>query len=318
MASSTVATAASLKVGKAGQVFFSSLVAATFWLGCWQTQRYFEKHDMIAQREKELRKSPIPLEPYTMCDPSEIRADQSLVHKFQIGYYYAPKPSLTAESKGAVDAELRRVKLRGVFDYNKTVLVGPRGPPPGALALSGPNSGRSGGNMSTSPQGYFLVTPFYRADQKGTVLINRGWIPMSLLNQNTWDQIITEDGKMPEIVEVDGVLSRTEQPKRFSPPSRAFANQARLQKENSKPRRTLLWMDRVALEEDTNTLGLYPPYIVQTLQDSATPGKWPARPTLDAVGEFKVTPATHVGYAVTWFSLSGCGFFMTRKLLLKR
>ena len=53
----------------------------------------------------------------------------------------------------------RRVNLQGKYQHNKQILIGPRGPPPGALAESGPNSGRSGGGMSSSTQGYWVITP---------------------------------------------------------------------------------------------------------------------------------------------------------------
>ena len=39
------------------------------------------------------------------------------------------------------------------------------------------------------------------------------------------------------------------------------------------------------------------------------------QPTLDSIAEFKVTPAVHAAYAVTWFGLSLAGIIMTRKLM---
>ena len=44
---------------------------------------------------------------------------------------------------------------------------------------------------------------------------------------------------------------------------------------------------------------------------------WPVQPTADKVGEFKVSPAIHAGYAVTWYGLSAAGLYMTRKLLTR-
>jgi hypothetical protein len=74
-------------------------------------------------------------------------------------------------------------------------------------------------------------------------------------------------------------------------------------------------MDRVAIEEETHTLGLYPPHIIQTKvnngadKDDDNEGtsviKFPVQPDISTVGEFKVTPASHLGYAITWSSLSG-------------
>ena len=45
---------------------------------------------------------------------------------------------------------------------------------------------------------------------------------------------------------------------------------------------------------------------------------WPAAPPAQAVGTFKVEPAVHAGYAVTWYGLSAAGLYMTRKMLKTR
>jgi len=47
------------------------------------------------------------------------------------------------------------------------------------------------------------------------------------------------------------------------------------------------------------------------------PSAWPVQPTAEKVGEFKVSPAVHVGYAFTWFGLSAAGLYMTRKLITR-
>jgi hypothetical protein len=44
---------------------------------------------------------------------------------------------------------------------------------------------------------------------------------------------------------------------------------------------------------------------------------WPVTPTADKVGDFKVSPTVHAGYAFTWFGLSGAGLYMTRMLLTR-
>ena len=45
--------------------------------------------------------------------------------------------------------------------------------------------------------------------------------------------------------------------------------------------------------------------------------KFPVQPPLETVGEFKVTPMIHAGYAFTWFGLASAGVVMTRKLITK-
>ena len=44
---------------------------------------------------------------------------------------------------------------------------------------------------------------------------------------------------------------------------------------------------------------------------------YPLQPPVSSVGNFKTTPAVHMGYAATWFGLSGAGWYMTRKLMTK-
>ncbi|CAN0319208.1 unnamed protein product, partial [Ectocarpus sp. 8 AP-2014] len=66
--------------------------------------------------------------------------------------------------------EGRRLRVTGVFDHGKEVLVGPRGAPPGMKATSGPSS------MAPSPMGDFVHTPLKRGDGS-VVLVNRGWVP---------------------------------------------------------------------------------------------------------------------------------------------
>jgi len=44
---------------------------------------------------------------------------------------------------------------------------------------------------------------------------------------------------------------------------------------------------------------------------------WPVRPTAEAASEFEISPAVHAGYAITWYSLSAAGLYMTRKLVTR-
>jgi len=302
------AALASKPLSKGGQLFFSSLVASTFGLGVWQSQRYFEKEELMRKRKQELSNPPVPLPPYTVCAKSELRGDASPIHHFEIGYY---PPLQKSELK-----ENNRVKLTGAYRCSDTILIGPRGPPPGSLDKSGPNAAMAGkGGMSTSPQGYYLITPLRRLDGKGTVLVNRGWLPMSMRDRT---DIICKDDK--GIVDVTGVLASMEQPRRFSPDSRSSMTTNRRRYPGVTPKfKTLLWMDRVAIEEETHTMGLYPPLITQTEDNTKENNvlEFPIVPSSDAVGQPKVTSATHAGYAATWFGLSGFGFIMTRKLLLR-
>ena len=94
-------------------------------------------------------------------------------------------------------------------------------------------------------------------------------------------------------------------------------------------------MDREAMEQMTScNENQHPPLFVQINTEdnennnnnhqlttaaarTTTRRNYPVRPSQEYVGEFKVTPEVHAGYAVTWFGLSGAGVIMTRKLLTR-
>ena len=327
-----------------GTLFFGGLCAATFGLGCWQSARYFEKVDQMQVREDELRAPPVDMTRFTTATGTSNDSNGSN------GDDNSNSAGSKQGSSSSPSSSFRRLVTRGTFDHGREVLVGPRGPPPGALSSTGPSSGRSSGGMSSSPQGYYVVTPLrivaatstgVDGDNNNTILVNRGWVPMSYVKQQnaaagTWS-------RPRGVVTVVGVETVTEKPKFLSPVH-----------DQRTPNR-LLWMDRGALEERTGTGAgtgkgkgkgaggdggdgqhRHPLLLTETAETAETaddstadgspdapplapptPPTFPVRPTAETVGEFKVTPATHAGYAVTWFGLSGAGMIMTRKLLTR-
>ena len=344
--------------GPLGKLFFSSLCVFTFGLGSWQTMRYFDKVEMVKKREDDLN-----LDPFSSFDDWRRNTlDTTIATK--------------TEFKSALKT-YRRVHLHGEYQHQHEILIGPRGPPPGALAESGPNSGRGGGGgMSSSAQGYLVVTPFLvsnnsnqlmKADsfkrgwlgwlgsrssesskQSSTcistndetiVWVNRGWIPRDYINK--YNEIVWSWDRPRGTVQLMAMESNTETPGAFAPPSRLEAMNRTTnsikstsdQKNESKPEcltcpkptppvKKLLWFDRQAMEELTSCAAeCHPPLFVeiQTSEknecDNTT--SFPAKASQEFVGEFKVTPAIHAGYAFTWFGLSSAGIYMTRKLLSK-
>ena len=110
------------------------------------------------------------------------------------------------------DEPFRRLKLHGRFLHENEIYIGPRGPPPGAISSSGPNSGRGGG-LSSSPQGYFVVTPFELSSEygKGTVLINRGWVPRHLIISTSQQNKSHDSFERPlGTLDIVGVASKVE------------------------------------------------------------------------------------------------------------
>jgi len=376
----------------AGKIFFTSLCIGTFGLGSWQTKRYFEKVEMTQKRENDLKMDPLSgLDAWRDTTSS---SDQARNIK-------------TGNTDAASAKSYRRVNLRGKFQHDRGILVGPRGPPPGALAESGPNSGRGGGGgMSSSAQGYWVITPFVVEDNSGggggdgdvgdgsairtteegsevvenskakrgwfgrfwgktspelssesescssnsdtehgpspssssatskeqtIVWINRGWIPRNYISKN--NEITTPWLRPKGTVQLTAMESQTETPKTFSPPSRLDSKDYRRKGNDCERNETvnkLLWLDRNAMEEMMNSSSttapsssLHPPLFVEIKSEDdggkkvqgGGPPRFPVKPTEEYVGEFKVTPAIHAGYALTWFGLSGAGMVMTRTLL---
>ena len=122
---------------------FGGLVGGTFSLGCWQTQRYGWKTELLEKRRENLLKAPLPL-------PAGATASSL-------------PPDLAERG--------RRVVVSGAYDAGRTVKVGPRSPPPGLFE-------RAPG-LGTGPQGFTNITVLRRKDGS-EVLVDRGWSPRGI------------------------------------------------------------------------------------------------------------------------------------------
>ena len=147
---------ASVGISTGGKVFFGSLCAGTFGLGCWQLQRLVEKIDKIEERSMELKMEPI------------------------------------ATDLNFSEQPYRQRLLQGTLRHDKEVLIGPRGAPVGVtlprqgLSAKRGGSGQSSG-MAPGPQGYHVLTPLEvnKSDSpKRVVWINRGWVPKTMVPGN--------------------------------------------------------------------------------------------------------------------------------------
>lgn len=124
-----------------GIAFFSSIVAMTFGLGCWQVQRYQWKVRVTAEEKERYLQSPSSIP--SCSSQQHLSESVSLLHG-------------------------RRVSTAGVFLHDKELLLGPRSAPVGLF-------GEAAQGLATNPQGYYVITPLRRSD--GTVVfVNRGWI----------------------------------------------------------------------------------------------------------------------------------------------
>jgi cytochrome oxidase assembly protein ShyY1 len=164
-------------IGVLGTLFFGSLCVGTFVLGSWQTKRYYEKTKLVQQRNSDLQSEPVAYEEY--CQ--EIQLQQS--------------SSSSKQPDSPIASSFRKIQLHGIYHHEYEILVGPRGPPPGSTYTTE-------GGMSSSPQGYYIITPleiqrsgsdFETAASTTTgtptttskesqyVLINRGWVPRHMV-----------------------------------------------------------------------------------------------------------------------------------------
>lgn len=76
-------------------------------------------------------------------------------------------------------------------------------------------------------------------------------------------------------------------------------------------------MDEAALGQ---VAGVPHPVILAQVRSQKQTGRntlFPVQPPVEAIGEYKVSPMVHAGYAFTWFGLSGAGIYMTRKLITR-
>jgi cytochrome oxidase assembly protein ShyY1 len=168
--------AAQVGLSTAGKAFFGGLCAGTFGLGCWQSKRLLEKQELVASRQIDLA-----MEPSNMLTESAFTSDDT-------------------------QKSFRRVLLTGTFQHDRQVLVGPRGPPAGALP-DGP--GTSAAGMSQAPQGYFIITPMQldsdpsAASSTSTVLVNRGWIPRHMAPPSEHEVQMQERRQQHEVMKME-------------------------------------------------------------------------------------------------------------------
>jgi cytochrome oxidase assembly protein ShyY1 len=132
-------------LGKAGIAFFGSLCAGTFGLGVWQTRRYTEKVELLAQRDRAMALAP---------------SDD--VHR-----------------------AVGRIRINGTFDHAKEFYVGPRGSPlhqsNGSLGV--PQHGYFVFTPLTLKL-HEDSSLSGAAPCEESVLVNRGWVPRQKVDGN--------------------------------------------------------------------------------------------------------------------------------------
>lgn len=224
-------------------------------------------------------------------------------------------------------------------------------PVSGLSAKSGSSKTATASGMQPGPQGFYVLTPMEVFDSSSssssssddatrrTVWINRGWVPKTMvpgadrphykndpLQKAKLDRALRERPpawNRPEgVVELTAIVSKPEKP-RFITPEHDY----------SKRPLQLFWIDGLALR--AIAAELYTAEDPEASSETAMvtqvidgddnsnnnsnngPLVYPLQPPVSSVGSFKTTPSVHMGYAATWFGLSGAGLYMTRKLITR-
>ena len=285
-----------------GVVFFGSIVATAFGLGCWQTKRYFWKIDLIEETRKKYNE--------------DMGKGGDIVSTNILSGTYADLAQYVLSMDG------KKISLIGEFDHSREVLLGPRAAPPGLVTAAAQG-------MATNPQGYYLLTPFKLDNSDHTIFVNRGWVPKGSI-EGSDDKRVLYNVKRPEgIVELTDVIgSKAEERGRFVPANTQQAIDTR----------KLLWIEPVGLEKASGlkvakqssskktgssseealvqmlTSEPVEAAIVEVIDPDDVPMQYPAARRYKQLAEFNVAPETHATYAFTWFSLAAAGVFMTRRL----
>lgn len=197
------------------------------------------------------------------------------------------------------------LQARGKLLHDRTVYVGPR--VKSAMGITTP--------------GHVIITPLQSAEWQRTVLVNRGWAP------DTWRSGLGEEGE-EGVVEVSGVLRRSEQPNRFVPDNKPGDSQ-------------WFWIDAPSIAEhcglpaDTPMMEVFegtssvasaqPPTPMEILARRASstdrhppPNGASTFPKPNATGDLvrlAVMPEDHRNYAIIWFSLSAITGAMALRVL---
>mmetsp|Transcript_20144 Transcript_20144/g.28873 ORF Transcript_20144/g.28873 Transcript_20144/m.28873 type:complete len:278 (+) Transcript_20144:76-909(+) len=183
----------------------------------------------------------------------------------------------------------RRIKIKGYFDHSKELKLGLRSAP---VSLAGSAQG-----LAMNAQGYYIITPFIRED--GTkVFVNRGWVPKRVDTDNSFVYRPTQ------IMSIVCTVSNEEKSGSFAPV-------------NDPKTGNLYWLEGKALQQHIGEGDDKPQVILEATADSSltdranSPVVFPFARDVSEMGEHHIAPITHLVYAVTWFSLSAAGFFMT-------
>ena len=250
---------------------FTALLKPAFFIGCgsicayagtWQIHRREAKKDYIALVNNRISSDPIP------C-PTRV------------------SPNIL------VKRQYTKVKVTGVPDFKKEIVVGPASPP---------QSSGIRGYGRVNDFGGFVYTPIRITADNRIIILNRGWIPHEVAREcNEKEEYFNEDGTMTFI----GYLSTYQEP------------QTQIQSnENFKlDLSQIFWpfLSKKAMNEhwDCNWNENESPIIVNVFEPSTKPRgeEWPQRVQLTDAINLRVSPAQHLSYIGIWYSMAALFFY---------
>lgn len=167
----------------------------SFCLGCWQVKRLDWKVNLIAKCEDSLAKPPLESLPAQL--------DPEVIPEF----------------------EYRRFKIKGRFNYDQEMFLGPR--------------------MKNGELGYLLITPFVRSSGGKPILIERGWIAKNKVVPNTRSSGYLSHLALPQgEVEIEAMF-------------RIMPKRSRLQYEHEKGTRVFNIPDVETMAAESGSLPIY-------------------------------------------------------------
>eukprot|EP00092_Neocalanus_flemingeri_P003753 GFUD01004038.1.p1 GENE.GFUD01004038.1~~GFUD01004038.1.p1 ORF type:complete len:292 (-),score=54.34 GFUD01004038.1:26-901(-) len=242
------------KIGIAGTLFLIAPIS-TFCLGVWQYNRRSWKISTIAELQQKV----------TKAEPVSFDLDE------------------------AVGVEYQKVQVTGSFDNSQEVLIGPRS------YIDGSGGSGAGGIISFGSGvgdrvGYHVVTPFVVSGTGDRILVNRGWVPHTRLQQEQRPQ-----GQISGLTTITGILRIKEETSSMVPPNKVETNK---------------WHSR-DLEALSTKLSTRPVFVDLDLESSRAAAHYGG----PIGGQTRISLRNdHVQYMLTWFGMSA----VTTLLWLKR
>jgi len=218
--------------------------ATAFGLGVWQVQRRKWKLELLEHLEERTNAPPVPL-PFDQED--------------------------------VLNLEFAKVYVRGNFEHDKVVYIGPR-----SLLKDGNASG--GGSLfgNSDGIGFHVITPFKLENSDKKILVNRGWVPRNKISSTSRGEILEND-----TIDLIGVVRKTEKGQKFMP-----KNAENTQK----------WSTR-DVEALANKFKTLPIFIDADFTSTVPYGPIGGQTRCSLTND-------HMSYLITWFSLSAATTFL--------